>query len=137
MTPSAKWIGSILQIIKQRNLIDVNNNEAIWKKIYPQQNGVPQITKSGKYWVKLLHMGKYIKIEVDDRMPVNESMRELFPLSQKYNEKWTLIISKAIIKYLSKAGNDKTIGNGLVAYALTGMIAQSIPVSHFKEWQLL
>lgn len=36
MAPSAKWIGSILQIIKQRNLIDVNNNEAIWKKIYPQ-----------------------------------------------------------------------------------------------------
>lgn len=50
-------------------------------------------------------------------------MRELLPLSQKYNQKWTLIISKAIIKYLSKAGNDKTVGNGLVAYALTGMIA--------------
>ncbi len=68
-------------------------------------------------------MGKYIKIEVDDRIPVNESMRELLPLSQKYNQKWTLIISKAIIKYLAKAGNDKTVGNGLVAYALTGMIA--------------
>lgn len=68
-------------------------------------------------------MGKYIKIEVDDRIPVNESMRELLPFSQKYNEKWTLIISKAIIKYLSKASNDKTVGNGLVTYALTGMIA--------------
>lgn len=50
-------------------------------------------------------------------------MRELLPLSQKYNQKWTLIISKAIIKYLAKAGNDKIVGNGLVAYALTGMIA--------------
>lgn len=77
-------------------------------------------------------MGKYIKIEVDDRIPVNQAMRQLLPLSQKYNQKWTLIISKAIIKYLSKAGNDKTVGNGLVTYALTGMIAQSIPVSHFK-----
>jgi hypothetical protein len=43
-----------------------------------------------------------------------------------------LIISKAIVKYLAKAGNDKTVGNGLVAYALTGMIAESISVSHFK-----
>ena len=71
MTKSAIWVGSQLQIIKQRNLTDVNSNEAIWKKIYPQDNGVPQLTKSGKYWVKLLYRGKYIKIEVDDRIPVN------------------------------------------------------------------
>ena len=62
MTSSAIWIGSQLQIIKQRNLVDINSNEAVWKKIYPQENGVPQLTKSGKYWVKLLYMGKYIKI---------------------------------------------------------------------------
>jgi hypothetical protein len=71
MTASAIWIGSQLQIIKQRNLADVNSNEPIWRKIYPQDNGVPQITRSGKYWVKLLHMGRYVKIEVDDRVPVN------------------------------------------------------------------
>ena len=62
MTKSAIWIGSQLQIIKQRNIVDINNGEAVWKKIYPQENGVPQLTKSGKYWVKLLYMGKYIKI---------------------------------------------------------------------------
>jgi hypothetical protein len=66
-------------------LVDVNNGEPIWKKIYPQENGVPQITKSGKYWVKLLHMGKYVKIEVDDRIPVDEHSREMLPLSAKPN----------------------------------------------------
>lgn len=30
------WIGSQLQIIKQRNLVDVYTAEPIWKKIYPQ-----------------------------------------------------------------------------------------------------
>ena len=62
MNTSSVWIGSQLQLIKERNLVDVYSNEAIWKKIYPQENGVPQLTKSGKYWVKLLYMGKYVKI---------------------------------------------------------------------------
>ena len=68
-------------------------------------------------------MGKYVKVEVDDRIPVNENMRELFPTSAKPNEKWTLIITKALIKYLSRAQNDAIVGNGLIAYALTGMVA--------------
>ena len=71
MTESAIWVGSQLQIIKQRGLNDVNTGEPIWRKIYPQEKGVPQITRSGKYWVKLLYMGKYVKLEVDDRVPVN------------------------------------------------------------------
>ena len=36
MSPSGIWIGSQLQIIKQRNLNDVYSDEAVWKKIYPQ-----------------------------------------------------------------------------------------------------
>jgi hypothetical protein len=62
MCPSAIWIGSQLQMIKQRNITDVYTEEAVWKKIYPQENGVPQITQSGKYWVKLYYMGKAIKV---------------------------------------------------------------------------
>ena len=62
MCSSGIWIGSQLQIIKIRELKDVYNDEPVWKKIYPQENGVPQITKSGKYWVKLYYMGKLVKI---------------------------------------------------------------------------
>ena len=62
MCASGIWIGSQLQIIKQRNLTDVYTDQAVWKKIYPQEDGVPQITQSGKYWVKLYYMGKPIKI---------------------------------------------------------------------------
>ena len=134
---TSKWIGSQLQIIKERNLVDVNTKEAVWKKIYPQENGVPQLTKSGKYWVKLLYMGKYVKIEVDDRVPVDEKQRPLFPTSAKLNENWTMILSKALVKYLAKTSNDSIIGNGLVIYALTGMISENIPIHQYKDWQKL
>lgn len=50
-------------------------------------------------------------------------MKNLFPYSAKVNEKWTLIITKALIKYLAKAINDDVIGSGLITYALTGMIS--------------
>lgn len=75
MCPSGIWIGSQLQMIKARDLKDSYTEEAVWKKIYPQENGVPQITKSGKYWVKLYYMGKEVKVEVDDRIPLNEDTR--------------------------------------------------------------
>ena len=132
MLKTSIWIGSQLQIIKERNLVDVNNSEPIWKKIYPQENGVPQLTKSGKYWVKLLYMGKYIKIEVDDRVPVDQYMRSLFPLSGKFNEKWTIILTKALLKYLAKASKDNIIGDGLVIYALTGLLSENISLYHYK-----
>ena len=51
-------------------------------------------------------MGKYIKIEVDDRIPLDLNFRVLFPLSAKFNEKWTLILTKALIKYLAKTSKD-------------------------------
>lgn len=135
MSPSGIWIGSQLQIIKQRNLNDVYSDEAVWKKIYPQENGVPQITQSGKYWVKLYYMGKPIKIEVDDRVPFFSEKNILFPLSEKLNERWTLILTKALIKYFMKASLDaNVVGSGLIIYALTGMVTENISLAGFRDW---
>lgn len=58
MLKEAKWIGGHLQLIKDKDLKDVYTNEPIWKKIYPQVDGIPVLSKSGRYWVKLYHMGK-------------------------------------------------------------------------------
>ncbi len=75
MPEETVWIGSQLQTIKLRTIVDAYTREPVWKKIYPQENGVPQITKSGKYWVKLYYMGQPVKIEVDDRVPVNDQYK--------------------------------------------------------------
>jgi hypothetical protein len=50
-------------------------------------------------------------------------MRELFPISERYNEKWTLILTKAIIKLLVLSNpRASIIGSGMVLNALTGMM---------------
>ena len=133
----SRWIGSQLQLIKLRNLTDVNTGEAVWKKIYPQENGVPQLTKSGKYWVKLLHMGKYVKVEVDDRAPLDADSKLLFPQSANQNEQWAGIITKALLKFLITAQIDEVVGSGLIVYALTGMLSETIPLSGFDQWETL
>lgn len=58
MLNEAKWIGGHLQLIKDKGLKDVYTGEHIWKKIFPQVDGIPVLSKSGKHWVKLYHMGK-------------------------------------------------------------------------------
>ena len=132
----ARWIGSQLQVIKLRSLLDVNTGEAVWKKIYPQENGVPQLTKSGKYWVKLLHMGKYVKVEVDDRAPLDGD-RLLFPQSANISEQWAGIITKALVKFLVTAKIQEVVGSGLIIYALTGMVSEGISLKGFEEWERL
>ena len=64
-----RWVASQFQIIIDNKIDD---NDFI-RNIYPQnKNGVPQYNPSGLYWVKLYHMGKYRKIEIDDTFPVNK-----------------------------------------------------------------
>lgn len=69
LNADSRWIGSQLQMIKDRDIRDVNTGKALWSKIYPQENGAPVYNPDGRYWVKVYFMGKERKIEVDDRVP--------------------------------------------------------------------
>lgn len=70
MPEDGKWIASQLQMIKDRDIRDVNTGKPLWTKIYPQNaTGAPQLSE--RYVVKLYHMGKEKKVEIDDRFPVN------------------------------------------------------------------
>ena len=71
MPADGLWIASQLQVIKDRDIRDVNTNRPLWSKIYPQQDGAPLYNPNGRYWVKLYFMGKERKIEIDDRIPIN------------------------------------------------------------------
>ena len=123
--PFSRWLGSIFQIIKDRNLLDVKTGENIWQKIYPQKNGVPIYNQNGHYVVKLYHMGKLRKIEIDDRMPVSNNDEFFFPRCETLEEIWPALLTKALIKlYSYKIISNKyyEIGDLEPFYALTGYI---------------
>ena len=123
--PFSRWIGSIFQIIKDRNLLDVRTGENIWQKIYPQKNGVPIYNKNGHYIVKLYHMGKLRIVEIDDRMPVSHNDEFFLPRCDSLEEIWPALLTKALIKlYSYKIISNKfyEIGDSEPFYALTGYI---------------
>lgn len=57
---------------------DVETNERVWERIYPQKDGAPCISPSGKYWVKVRFMGKERLVEIDDRIPCDTRSKPLF-----------------------------------------------------------
>ena len=87
---------------------------------------------AGKYWVKLYHMGKERKIEIDDKIPITAHGRILYPRCSNRNEIWTLLLTKALIKLTSNkwasptASQEMEVGDGSIMYALTGYIPETI-----------
>jgi len=69
MPAYSKWITSQLQFIKDRTVRDTVTKEPIWKRIFPQENGIPVKSITGKYRVKLRFLGEERIVEIDDRMP--------------------------------------------------------------------
>ena len=133
--PYFRWLGSIFQIIKDRNLLDVKTGENIWAKIYPQKNGVPIYNKNGHYIVKLHHMGKLRAIEIDDRMPLSIKDEYFFPRCESLEELWPALLTKALMKLYSYkiiSNNFKEIGDPEPFYALTGYIPTLIKEINIK-----
>lgn len=97
----SKWVTSQIQFIKDRTIRDIDTRESIWQRIYPQENGMPVLSPSGKYWVKLRFMGKERIIEVDDRMPCDAKMKLMFPRTVNNFEIWPQILMKALLKVYS------------------------------------
>ena len=125
LPPYFRWLGSIFQIIKDRNLLDVKTGENIWAKIYPQKNGVPYYNKNGHYIVKLHHMGKLRAIDIDDRMPLSDRDEYFFPKCESLEELWPALLTKALLKLYSYkiiSNKFKEIGDPEPFYALTGYI---------------
>lgn len=132
MPSYTKWATSQFQMCKDRLINDCDTNEEIWKRIYPQQEGMPVTSPSGKYWVKVKFMGKERLVEIDDRVPCDHCKHPLLARSQNIFEIWPQLLMKAIIKvysykwYQPEAQYEKEIGNGTIMYALTGLIPEYV-----------
>lgn len=96
-----KWVTSQFQLTKDRYMVDVASKEKIWERIYPQQNGAPVISPSGKYWVKVRVDGKERQIEIDDRVPCDYKGKPLFARTLNINEIWPQLLMKALLKVYS------------------------------------
>jgi len=137
----SKWVTSQLQFIKDRSIRDVESKESIWQRIYPQENGSPVISPSGRYWVKLRFQGKERLVEVDDRMPCDSKRRLLFPRTVNNFEIWPHILLKAILKvfsykwYSANSNFDPEVGDGSIVYSLTGLIPERIDFRDSKAFE--
>ena len=122
-----RWLSSIFQIIKDRNILDYQTKETIWQKIYPQEHGVPIYNPKGKYWIKLYHLGKLRKIEIDDTMPISKRDKFYLPKCDSLEEIWPSILTKALLKLYSYkiiSYSFHECGDYEPFYALSGFIPE-------------
>ena len=101
MPTYSKWLTSQLQFIKDRTVRDTLSKEPIWKRIFPQEDGIPIKSPTGKYRVKLKFMGEERLIEVDDRMPCDNQKKLMFPRTTDFTEIWPQLLIKAFFKIYS------------------------------------
>ena len=136
-----RWISSLFQLLIDNNIYTENNSQHFLRRIYPQdENGTPIYNPSGKYWVKLYHMGEERKVEIDDKFPVNKFIfQPLLPQCSSEYELWPLILTKAIIKLFSyKYRSDyyeyNEVGDNSILYSLTQYIGIELPSNKFYSF---
>ena len=136
-----RWISSLFQLLIDNNIYTENNSQHFLRRIYPQdENGTPIYNPSGKYWVKLYHMGEERKVEIDDKFPVNKfTFQPLLPQCSSEYELWPLILTKSIIKLFSyKYRSDyyeyNEVGDNSILYSLTQYIGIELSTNKFYSF---
>jgi len=136
----SKWMSSLMQIIKDLEMFQITS------LIYPQKDGMPVYNPIGRYWVKLFHMGKFRKIEIDDRMPCSKFDEFLLPRCENLDELWPAILTKAIIKLFSYKTNKmryakekfySEVGDISILYSLTGFVPEHLNLNFMNEGKIL
>ncbi|RHY28445.1 hypothetical protein DYB32_005974 [Aphanomyces invadans] len=124
----------------------VANQPFFWEAIYPQtvtatNRRIPTVNPGGKYLVKLFVMGKWRKIEVDDRMPLDEHGKVVILSSSVASEIWPTLLAKAIYKVfawtstLPSMNQPATVPQsvGFILNTLTGWKSRSIKTRVFNS----
>ena len=135
-----KWLASLYQIIIDNSLDD---KKGVFNCIYPKdENNLPIYNPSGQYWIKLYHMGKFRKIEIDDLIPCNKNnnFETFFPECENYNEIWPFLITKALMKlYSYKYRNDnyenEEVGDCSIIYSLLQYLGNDIDKDKIFSFQ--
>ncbi|OWZ23080.1 Calpain-like cysteine protease C2 [Phytophthora megakarya] len=86
----------------------------LWQAIYPQDStGQPVYNPGGKYSVKLFVFGRWRRVDVDDKLPLDRDGNVVYLSSSMKSEIWPCLLVKALYKVanwlhpnLSKANED-------------------------------
>ena len=94
----------------------------LWELIYPRVDSLPfpTISPTGKYAIKLFVGGAYRKVIIDDRLPIDDSGKCIFPVTER-KEIWPALLIKAMIKAVGTNCMQYLLLNPLlIIYMLTG-----------------
>ncbi|KAE9358340.1 hypothetical protein PR003_g1337 [Phytophthora rubi] len=73
----------------------------LWQAIYPQDSsGHPVYNAGGKYSVKLFVCGRWRRVDVDDRLPLDSDGNVVYLASSMKNEVWPSLLVKALYKVM-------------------------------------
>ncbi|KAK1947757.1 Calpain-7 [Phytophthora citrophthora] len=71
----------------------------LWQSIFPQDNsGHPVYNPGGKYSVKLFVFGRWRRVDVDDKLPLDADGNVVYLASSMRNEIWPCLLVKALYK---------------------------------------
>ena len=94
---------------------------------------MPVVSPSGKYWVKVLFMGRERLVEIDDRMPCDKRKKQLFPRTVEAFEIWPQLMLKAYLKVYPHTHLEEEIGDGRLIYAFTGLIPERVRLDELSD----
>ncbi|TMW68415.1 hypothetical protein Poli38472_005883 [Pythium oligandrum] len=133
-------IASYFRVIDQLYEQFSQNSDSpfLWEAIYPQDtHGIPIYNAGGKYTVKLFVMGKWRRIDVDDRLPVDEEGHIVFVSSYMKNEIWPSILAKALLKVFHwQFGNVSTVQHGTMVCSFDATRFTNSAVSALTGWKV-
>ncbi|RHY96690.1 hypothetical protein DYB31_013133 [Aphanomyces astaci] len=109
----------------------VANQPYFWEAIYPQtvtatNRRIPTVNPGGKYLVKLFVMGKWRKIEVDDRMPLDDQGKVVVLSSSQPSEIWPTLLAKAIYKVFAWTNTLSTMNHPSTVSQSVGFILNAL-----------
>lgn len=110
----------------------------LWHAIYPQDaSGTPIYNPGGKYSVKLFVFGKWRRVDIDDKLPVDAEGNIMYLTSTMKSEIWPALLTKALLKVVhwldGTRGQDEEPRNGAIRMANT--VISALTGWKVSRWQ--
>lgn len=94
-----EWLMSQFLVVQQVQG-QIPKGQYLFELIHPQSNGLPSISDSGKYAVKLYIFDRWRAVIVDDRIPLDLFGRPLVVASRPF-QLWPILLCKALLKVMA------------------------------------